>query len=59
MSGRIRRRGEPVTEEFARADWVAILIETVAQIRNPELKRLGDRIVRTRVVPKESVAALA
>jgi len=32
MSGRIRRRGEPVTEEFARADWIAIVIETVAAL---------------------------
>ncbi|HJX72854.1 MAG TPA: hypothetical protein VJ307_01760 [Candidatus Deferrimicrobiaceae bacterium] len=48
-----------MTEEFARADWIAIVIETVALIRNPEHQRLGDRIARTRVVRKESVAALA
>jgi len=38
---------------------VAIVIETVALIRNPEHQRLGDRIARTRVVRKESIAALA
>ena len=38
---------------------VSIVIETVALSRNPEHRRLGDRIARTRVVRKESVAALA
>jgi hypothetical protein len=48
-----------VTEEFARSDWVVILNETVAMFRNREHPRLGDRIARTRVVRKESVAAPA
>lgn len=48
-----------MTEEFARADWIAIVIETVALIRNPEHQRFGDRIARTRVVRKEAIAVLA
>ena len=38
---------------------VAILVETIALIRNPEHQRLGDRIARTRVVRKEAIAVLA
>ncbi len=38
---------------------VSIVVETVALIRSPEHRRLGDRIAGTRVVRKESVAALA
>jgi len=38
---------------------VAIVIETVALIRNPEHQRLGDRIAGTRVVRKEAIAVLA
>jgi uncharacterized RDD family membrane protein YckC len=38
---------------------VAILVETIALIRNPEHQRFGDRIARTRVVRKEAIAVLA
>ncbi|KRT74208.1 MAG: hypothetical protein XU12_C0004G0026 [Deltaproteobacteria bacterium CSP1-8] len=38
---------------------VAILVETIALIRNPEHQRLGDRIAGTRVVRKEAIAVLA
>lgn len=38
---------------------VAIVVETVALLRNPEHRRLGDRIAKTRVIRKEAVAALA
>jgi len=38
---------------------VAILVETIALIRNPEHRRLGDRIAGTRVVRKEAIAVLA
>ena len=38
---------------------VAILVETIALIRNPEHRRFGDRIAGTRVVRKEAIAVLA
>jgi len=38
---------------------VAILVETIALIRNPEHQRFGDRIAGTRVVRKEAIAVLA
>lgn len=38
---------------------VAIVLETIALLRNPEHKRIGDRIARTRVVRKEAAPALA
>jgi len=38
---------------------VAIVVETVALLRNPEHRRLGDRIAKTRVIRKEAVAVLA
>ena len=38
---------------------LAVVVESVAIFRSPERQRLGDRIARTRVVRKESVAALA
>ena len=38
---------------------VAILVETIALIRNPEHQRFGDRIARTRVVRKEAIVVLA
>ena len=38
---------------------VAIVIETVALIRNPEHRRFGDRIAGTRVVRKEAIAVIA
>lgn len=37
----------------------AIVLETIALLRNPEHKRIGDRIARTRVVRKEAAPALA
>ncbi len=38
---------------------VAIVVETIALLRNPEHRRIGDRIARTRVVRKETAAAPA
>ncbi|HEU5360414.1 MAG TPA: RDD family protein [Candidatus Deferrimicrobiaceae bacterium] len=38
---------------------VAIVVETIALMRNPEHRRLGDRIAKTQVVRKEAVPVLA
>lgn len=38
---------------------VAIAVEAVALLRNPEHRRIGDRIASTRVVRKSQVPALA
>jgi uncharacterized RDD family membrane protein YckC len=37
----------------------AIVVEAVAAYRNPERRRLGDRIAKTCVVQKERVPVLA
>ena len=38
---------------------LAIVVETVALLRNPNHQRLGDRIAGTRVVRKQALAFLA
>jgi len=38
---------------------VTIVLEAVALMRDPEQKRIGDRIARTRVIRKEAVPVLA
>ncbi len=38
---------------------VAIVVETISLFRNPDGRRIGDRIAKTRVVRKEAAAALA
>ncbi|GAB4365582.1 MAG: hypothetical protein Kow00128_08270 [Deltaproteobacteria bacterium] len=38
---------------------VTIVLEAIALMRDPERKRIGDRIAKTRVIRKEAVPVLA